>query len=510
MRAIGAGPAMTTSDGLIGVIGAVVVGSFIAATVAIALSPLAPIGPARRVYPSRGIAFDWTVLGSGIAAFVAVLSAVAIACAVRRAPTARPAARAHPLPRVGGRARRRNCRTLGRGRHRRALRGGVTARSRLRTRALRDPRHRDRDGGRDRHAHVRHEPADTRVAPRALRVELERRSADQVAVAATSRCRPRTRFSITTTTFPSGRASTSTRCVSTARPCRSSAGRRTPPVAPPLLSGHGWRRTIRSCSAATTLAALHKHLGDTVEASYGPSAATRLHIVGIATMPAVGPADQLHLSMGTGALVVVPRSFRPRSATAASGDGSDAFEPSAIFVRLRSGVDPASGADAPATARRGQERLDVSVVSVQRPAEIVELPIDGLHPGSARRSRSRSARCRHSRSRCMASVRRRRRDLALLKTLGFTRRQLAATVAWQSTIAVGIGVIIGVPLGIVAGRALWTAFAHELHVVPQPTRSRVDDPRSSPSVRSCSRTSIAALPGRAAARTPAALVLQSE
>ena len=74
----------------------------------------------------------------------------------------------------------------------------------------------------------------------------------------------------------------------------------------------------------------------------------------------------------------------------------------------------------------------------------------------------------------IASVRRRRRDLALLKALGFTRRQLAGTVAWQSTIAVGVGVVIGVPLGIVAGRELWDLFAHELHVVPQAERPRVD------------------------------------
>jgi ABC-type lipoprotein release transport system permease subunit len=53
-----------------------------------------------------------------------------------------------------------------------------------------------------------------------------------------------------------------------------------------------------------------------------------------------------------------------------------------------------------------------------------------------------------------ASVRRHRRDLALLKALGFTRRQLAVCVAWQTTAA--------------------------------------------------------ALPGRYAARTPAALVLRTE
>ena len=59
----------------------------------------------------------------------------------------------------------------------------------------------------------------------------------------------------------------------------------------------------------------------------------------------------------------------------------------------------------------------------------------------------------------VASVRRRRRDFALLKTLGFTRRQLAGAVAWQSTVIAAAGLVIGVPLGIAAGRWLWLAFA---------------------------------------------------
>jgi ABC-type lipoprotein release transport system permease subunit len=44
----------------------------------------------------------------------------------------------------------------------------------------------------------------------------------------------------------------------------------------------------------------------------------------------------------------------------------------------------------------------------------------------------------------MASVRRRRREFALLKTLGFTQRQLAATVAWQSSVPAIVGLIFGV------------------------------------------------------------------
>ena len=36
-------------------------------------------------------------------------------------------------------------------------------------------------------------------------------------------------------------------------------------------------------------------------------------------------------------------------------------------------------------------------------------------------------------------------------------------------IAVSIGVIVGVPSGIVVGRALWDLFAREIHAVPEPT-----------------------------------------
>ncbi len=67
------------------------------------------------------------------------------------------------------------------------------------------------------------------------------------------------------------------------------------------------------------------------------------------------------------------------------------------------------------------------------------------------------------------SVRRRRHDLALLKTLGFTNRQLASTIAWQASVAVGAGTVVGVPLGIALGRSLWELFAQEIDAVPDPS-----------------------------------------
>ena len=55
---------MTMSDGIAGIIAAVVIGTLVAGSVAVALSPLTPLGPVRPFYPYPGITFDWTVLGS--------------------------------------------------------------------------------------------------------------------------------------------------------------------------------------------------------------------------------------------------------------------------------------------------------------------------------------------------------------------------------------------------------------------------------------------------------------
>lgn len=69
----------------------------------------------------------------------------------------------------------------------------------------------------------------------------------------------------------------------------------------------------------------------------------------------------------------------------------------------------------------------------------------------------------------VAVVRRRRRDLAILAVLGFTPRQLRATVLMQGVIFALVGVVLGIPLGLVAGRLLWRRFADNLGVVPDPS-----------------------------------------
>lgn len=63
----------------------------------------------------------------------------------------------------------------------------------------------------------------------------------------------------------------------------------------------------------------------------------------------------------------------------------------------------------------------------------------------------------------IATARRRRRDLALLKALGFTQRQLASVVAWHSTVAALFGTVFGILMGIVVRRQLWTLFTQRQH-----------------------------------------------
>ena len=68
----------------------------------------------------------------------------------------------------------------------------------------------------------------------------------------------------------------------------------------------------------------------------------------------------------------------------------------------------------------------------------------------------------------LSSLNRRRQEMGLLKSLGFVRRQIALSVSWQTTTVAAIGIVLGVPLGIAAGRLVWDAFASNLGVVAVP------------------------------------------
>jgi predicted lysophospholipase L1 biosynthesis ABC-type transport system permease subunit len=109
----------------------------------------------------------------------------------------------------------------------------------------------------------------------------------------------------------------------------------------------------------------------------------------------------------------------------------------------------------------------------------------------------------------ISSTRRRRRDLAILKTLGFTRRQVRHAIAWQATTVVAIALLIGLPAGVAGGRWAWRVFAAQLGVLPEPAVPLAAIVIAIPGALVLANL-IAAVPGQAAARTQPGAVLRAE
>jgi hypothetical protein len=521
LRALGAAPAATMADGLLGVTAAAVAGALLAAAVGVALSPLTLFGPVGAVAPASGVDADWTVLGLGMLVLAVVLGSVATAIAYRLAPhrTARRAAAsgggsgvvaaalAAGLPASGG-AGLRFALEPGRGRTAvpvRSVIAGTVLAMLVGVATL--------TFGASLSTLISHPSLYGWNFSYALYSvdgygSVPLRWADPLLahdpdVAATTGVYFATVL-IDGQTVPAMAATTH-------------AAIKPSPLTGGTLTGPG-----QIVLGPATLAALHKQLGDTVTLSEGRLVPpVRLRIVGTAALPTIGDVIGVHASLSTGA--IIPTQAVPPSDLIQYGPISG---PNTMFIRLRPGVSPAAGlrslrqitrqlnADSRSPAAQAvigdiyTYLNPIVLLPVQRPAEIVNYKSMGAMPAILAGGLAAGAVAGLGLT-LIASVRRRRRDFALLKTLGFTRGQLAAAVAWQSTTIAVIGLVIGVPAGIAAGRWLWLAFAHELSAVPDPVV-----PAGSIALAGAAAlvlaNLVAALPGRAAARTPAAIVLRAE
>jgi hypothetical protein len=520
LRALGAGPAAATADGVLGVLAAVVAGALLAVGIAIALSPFSLFGPVRQAEPGRGVYVDVTVLALGALALAAVLGGMAAAIGYRQAPhrvavRQQPADRGSALVRAG----------LGMGL-------GATGVAGLRF-AL--------EPGRGRTA----VPVRSVLAGAVLAVTVVAATLTFGASLSHLIARPALygwdfSYALYSTDgwgpFPAAKvtpilkrdkliaASTGVYFLTVqidgqTVPAILSPVR--PAVGPQLLSGKGLDGPRDVVLGPATLAALHKKPGDKVTVRLGPVIrGETMTISGTAALPALGDTLGIHPSLSTGA--ILPVSTVSKAALDEAGPESG---PNAILVRLRPGVSQAAGlrslqqitsyynkvVHSPQTvAAAGPSALELvaNVLPVQRPAEIVNYKSMGTMPVVLATGVAGGAVAALGLA-LVASVRRRRRDLALLKTLGFTRRQLAAAVAWQSTVVAVAGVAVGIPLGIAVGRWLWIAFARELSAVPDPIVPAASVALAAVVALALANL-VAALPGRSAARTSAALLLRAE
>jgi len=522
LRALGAAPVTTAADGLIGMLGAVVLGSLLAAGVAVGLSPLSPLGPARRVYPAAGIAVDWSVLGVGVLVLIGGLGTVAVILSCWRAP--------HRL------VRRSVTATQGSAFVRLATSSGLPAPAMVGARFALEP------GGRTA-VPVRSALLGASLTVLMVTATLTFGSSLHSLVSRPALYGWNWTYVLTGNPWvppqarallehdPMVEAWTGLRLTTVqidGQNVSTLLGDVRAAPAPPILSGHGLETDGQVVLGVATLAQLHKHIGDTVVATLGsPQDApfyappTRLVIVGTATMPAVGQpiANQDHTSMGTGALLPLDF-FPPAFQQSLEGPDPTLSGPGLVLVRARHGVsEGASRADMQRIANAADQAFAavpdnrgvgdvVTVQSVQHPAEIVNYRSLGTTPALLDAALAAGAIIALGLT-LAASVRRRRRDLAMLKTIGFTSRQLAATVSCQASVAAVVGSVVGVPLGIALGRWLWILFAHSIYAVPRPTVPVVAVLLVAGGALVLANL-VAALPGRVAAHTPTALLLRAE
>jgi len=68
----------------------------------------------------------------------------------------------------------------------------------------------------------------------------------------------------------------------------------------------------------------------------------------------------------------------------------------------------------------------------------------------------------------LVSITGHRRDVAVLRGIGFTRRQSGVAVMVQATFLAVAACALGIPIGLLLGRIAWAEIAANLYVVPRP------------------------------------------
>jgi hypothetical protein len=259
-------------------------------------------------------------------------------------------------------------------------------------------------------------------------------------------------------------------------------------VLPPALEGRQLRSAGELALGPVSLRRIGHEVGDVVEVASGDRR-QRLRIVGTTLLQSRLSND---LRLGAGALLTLDdlRRLVPDAA------------PNMFLVEYAPGADPEAAFQ---SLRRDFGRIVLRPLDneeVENLARVGGLPyvlaglLALLGVGTIGHT-------------LVSSIRHRRRDLAVLKTLGFVRGQVRATVAWQATGFAVLAVVAGIPLGVAAGRWAWVLVNQGLHSLAGPVTPTLAVLAVVPATVLVANL-VAALPARAAAATRPAVVLRSE
>ena len=268
---------------------------------------------------------------------------------------------------------------------------------------------------------------------------------------------------------------------------------------PVLLAGRPAARPGEIVLGTKTLQAVHREVGETIAVTpQGESAAQPMRIVGRAVFPFFGRGSFTPTGLGEGAAIQ----------DLAPDPGGFNF----VLVRITTGADHAA---AVAGFRRALARAHVcpqdqacGVNVAQRPVDVVNYARIQATPLALATVLALlgMATVAHL---LLTSIRRRRRDLAVLKALGFVRGQVFAAVAWQATTLVGLALLVGLPLGVAAGRWTWQVFAGRLGAASD-ARVPVLAALAAVPVAVAIANAVAVAPGLVAGRLRPATVLRDE
>ena len=231
-------------------------------------------------------------------------------------------------------------------------------------------------------------------------------------------------------------------------------------IEPEIVAGRAPSGPAEVALGAATLRALGKRIGDRVQAR-GTKAVNQYLIVGQVVLPPLLDGDIQPLSDGA---AFTGEGFAPL----ADRNGHSRylvgkFEPGADRAKVTRHINAMSQFRAP--PQQGSFVSEQGVSGPTRPPEIGRLrEIDWFPPMLAVLIAVLALiAVGHA---LVTTAHRRRSELALLKTLGFERRQVRATLAWQATTLAIVGLAIGLPVGALLGNVVWRHVADSLGISP--------------------------------------------
>lgn len=279
---------------------------------------------------------------------------------------------------------------------------------------------------------------------------------------------------------------------------------RGPLISPTLLAGRPARTSHEIVLGTSTLRSLGLRVGQQTTVTINGQR-MRDRIVGQAVFPDFGQGSFTPTDLGEGAEITVT-ALGPHAVPTGQPGGSE-------FVLLRFTRGPGRAA-ATARFRRSmsqfcsQAEQDTCLVTRQRPNGVTNYArIDGTPEVLAALLAALGVAVLGQLA--VVSGRRRRRDFAILKALGLLRRQVREITAWQATTLAGLALLFGVPLGLAVGRWSWQLFAAELGIPSDPSVPVPLVLVTVPAVLVIANA-VALWPGRSAARTVPARALRTE